>query len=417
VNERIHWRLLGASAILVLVLVLGGNLPAYAQDGIEVDVRSELEAIDTLLQQAIRAYRLGQYEEAYRLARSAYLDHFEMVEIPLRAVEPDLTLELEYQFAELRNQMKVGAPAREVEATIEVVRQGLEDVEAMFVKAGALAPSLILSAAFIILTREGLEAVLVLAALLGYLRSVPGGLAYRRAVLGGAAAALSATMLVWVLVRFMFTLAPVARELLEAAVAFVAVGILFWTTFWLSSRYDHRRWMEFLQAKAWAAMSGGNQMALVGLGFTAIFREGLETVLFYEVLFSLGKSTQAFVWYGLAIGLLVLVLIAWLIFQSGRRLPIHTFLRTAVVMVALLSVFIIGKGVRELQEAGFMDVTLIRSLPRLPRPIAEFTGIHPTLETLAAQVALAGVYVVGWLAMRWHQARQQPKLVPESDVS
>ncbi len=410
--------LLGLSLVIVLILLLAlaGPRPVQAQgDDVKVDVEAELNAIDTLLQQAMRAYRLGRYEEAYRLARSAYLDHFEAVEIPLRVVAPELTLELEYQFAELRNQMKAGAPAREVETTIQAVRQGLKEVEAMFVESGALAPSFIFGAASVIIFREGLEAVLVLAALLSYLRSVPGGMAHRRAVLLGAVAALGATVLAWGLMRFVLSLAPVTRELMEAAVAFVAVGILFWTTFWLSGRYDHRRWMEFLQARAWAAMSSGNQWALVGLGFTAIFREGLETVLFYEVLLSMSSTTKVFVGYGLLAGLVVLAVVAWLIFQSGRRIPVQTFLRAAVVMVALLSVFIVGTGVRALQEAGYINATFVRSVPRLPRAVTEFTGIYPTLETLAAQAALLAVYIGGWFYLRWRQARQHLRLVsPET---
>ncbi len=401
------------SLVFVVVLMLFAAVAVDTARAQDVNVRAELEAIDLLLQRAMRAYRLAHYEEAYRLARSAYLDHFEAVEIPLRAVDPDLTLDLEYGFAELRNQMRVGAPAREVEAAADGVRRGLDEVESLFSDTGFLAPSFVFGAAWMILLREGLEAVLVLAALLGYLQSVPGGLLHRRAVLEGALAAVGATALVWALVRTVFILAPVARDLLEAGVAFVAVGVLVWTTFWLSARYDHRRWMEFLQAKAWAAMSGGHRWALTGLGFTAVFREGLETILFYEVLLGLGRTTQAFVWYGLAAGFVVLGVVAWLILQSGRRLPIQTFLKAAVALVAVLSVFIAGKGVRDLQEAGLVDVTIVGTLPRLPRPIAEFTGVHPTLQTLTAQAAIAGVYAVGWLAGRWRSGREPLKAASE----
>lgn len=391
--------------LLVLLMALSAT-PAGAQGGTPtVDVAAELQAIDTLLVQAMRAYRTGDYEEAYRLARAAYLDHFEAVEIPLRAVDPDMTLELEYQFAQMRNKMKVGAPAEEVETPLEAIRDGLDRIEAMFADNGAITPTLIFSAAFVIILREGIEAVLVLAALLGYLRQVPGGAAHRRTLLMGVGLALGATLATWALFRFIFNVAPVTRELLEAVVSFLAVGLLFWTTFWLSRRLDHRRWLEFLQARAWEALSGGRTTALLALGFTAVYREGLETVLFYEVLFSLGPHTQQHVAYGLALGLVVLAVVAWFILQSGRRLPLGTFLRAAVVMMALLSVFVVGKGVRELQEAGFLDATLLTQLPRLPRTLAEFTGYHPTLETISAQLAMLAVYGVGWLVERWRRAR------------
>ncbi|MCC9077431.1 FTR1 family protein [Litorilinea aerophila] len=396
--------------LVALLLALGAGVahaqgrPAEVGQG-EVDVAAELQAIDTLLQQAMRAYRLGDYEDAYRLARSAYLDHFEAVEIPLRALDPDMTLELEYQFAEMRNQMKVGAPADEVEAPLEAIRAGLNQIDGMFSDEGFITPAVVFGAAFVIILREGIEAVLVLAALLGYLRQVPGGAAHRRSILTGVGLALAMTAATWALFRFVFQVAPVTRELLEAGVSFVAVGLLFWTTFWLSRRLDHRRWLEFLQARAWEALSQGRAPALMGLGFSAVYREGLETVLFYQVLFSLGPQTQGAVWYGLGLGLLVLAVVAWFILQSGRRLPVGTFLRGAVFMMALLSVFVVGKGVRELQEAGFLDATLIHALPRLPRALAEFTGYHPTVETLTAQALLLGIYGVSLFLERWQRTR------------
>lgn len=372
----------------------------------DVDVLAEIARIDDSLQKAMRAYRLGNYDQAYKHSRAAYLDHFELIEIPLRVVNSDLTLEMEYRFAELRSKMEAGAPAGEVEQAARSVRSGLDEVAAMYSEVGTLVPTLAFAGSFTIIFREGLEAVLVIAALLGYLQSTGTGRRGRRYVLLGILAAVVASMATWVLLRLVLQIAPIGRELLEALVTFVAVGMLFWVSFWLVSRLDRKRWMEFLNAKAWAAMTGGSALGLIGLGFTAVYREGFETALFYEVLLGLSHRAEWYVLYGFLAGVAALSVVAWLILRAGQRLPIQRFMAFAVAIVMLLSIAFIGNGVQELQDTGLIGVTsLIGSLPRLPRIVADFTGIHPTVETLTAQAILLGIYVVGALVM-WLRSRQ-----------
>jgi high-affinity iron transporter len=392
---------------VVVVFSLTPHAAAQGNDPTDVDVPAELAAIHDLLQEAMRAYRLGDFEKAYEHARAAYLDHFELVELPLRVIDPDLTLDLEYRFADLRTNMQAGAPADEVEQSARSVRDGLNEIEPMFTEMGALAPILAFVASFTIIFREGLEAVLVIAALMGYLQT---GLERRgrRYVGFGVGLALVATALTWGLLRFVVQVAPVGRELLEAIISFVAVGVLFWVSFWLVSRLDRQRRMEFLSAKAWATMRSGSMLGLLGLGFTAVYREGFETVLFYEVLLNFSRRVEGYVLLGFLAGVVALGVVAWLILRAGRQLPIRVFMRAAVTIVILLSVAFIGNGVRELQETGLLNATsLIGSFPRLPRLVAELTGIHPTVETLAAQVVLLSIYILGGVVM-WWQSRSQP---------
>lgn len=403
--------------VLLVGLVLAAEAHAQGVAPGTVHVTAETDAVRDLLQQAVRAYRLGDFQEAYRLARAAYLDHFEPVEIPLRVLDADLTLDMEYRFADLRTKMQAGAPAPEVERSLRSIRDGLDEIDAMFSSVGALAPTLAFVASFTIIFREGLEAVLVIAALLAYLQSSPGRTG-RRFLLLGVGLALLATVLTWLGLRFAVRLAPVGRELLEAIVSLVAVGVLFWVSFWLVSRLDRQRWMEFLRARAWAAIAGGSAIGLLGLGFTAVYREGFETALFYEVLLSLSHRSELFVLYGFAGGAGALAVVAWMVLRAGRRLPVQTFLKVAVAIVMVLSVAFLGKAVRELQEAGFVNATsLIGVVPRLPRPVAEFTGIHPTRETLAAQALLLGVYALGGVAMWWRSRHRGPAAAPAREIN
>ena len=241
--------------------------------------------------------------------------------------------------------------------------------------------------AFTIIFREGLEAVLVVAAVLGYLEASR-NTQYRGAVLKGVGGAVVATILLFIGTTLFVQLAPLQRELLEAGTALLAVGVLFYVSFWLITRLEHRRWMEFMKAKVWAAATTGSTLALAGVGFTAVFREGFETTLFFQALISFAEGLLPYVAGGTALGIAVLAVIGWVIFKAGRKIPVRTFLTTAVVLVMVLSVAFVGNAVRGFQEATYLPVTFIESLPDLPIFVAQLTGWYPTRETILAQGAL-----------------------------
>jgi high-affinity iron transporter len=190
-------------------------------------------------------------------------------------------------------------------------------------------------------------------------------------------------------------LAPIQRELLEAGTAIVAVGVLFYVSFWLVTRLEQRRWMEFVKAKVWTAATTGSTLALAGVGFTAVFREGFETVLFYQALISLGEGLGIYIALGTALGLVALALAGLAIFKAGRKVPIKTFLTTAVALVMVVSVAFAGNAIRGLQEAALLPVTHLESLPKLPIFVSNLAGWYPTRETLLAQALLAFVYMLG----------------------
>src|SRR5712691_1887828 len=205
-------------AFIVMIAVLAGLVVSHAaaqgNSPSNVNVPAETETIRDLLDQAMRAYRLGDFAGAYKLSRAAYLDHFENIELPLRATDPDLTSDMEYRFADLRTKMQAGAPAADVEASARSVRSGLDEIDPMFSGTGARAPALAFTSSFTIIFREGLEATLVLAALLGYLQSGAGRRG-RRHVIVGIGLALVCTLITWGILRFVVSIAPVGREVIE----------------------------------------------------------------------------------------------------------------------------------------------------------------------------------------------------------
>jgi high-affinity iron transporter len=373
----------------------------------------ELETARALVDESVELYEAGNAEEAYVAARNSYLDHFEYVEIPLRVRDEGLTLAVEEDYATLRNLIEGEAPLGEVEATAAEVHQGLDDVERTLSEPGLAGPVLALVFAFTIIFREGLEAVLVVAAVLGYLEASR-NTQYRGAVLQGVGGAVVVTVILFIVTTLFVQLAPLQRELLEAGTALLAVGVLFYVSFWLISRLEHRRWMEFMKAKVWAAATTGSTLALAGVGFTAVFREGFETTLFFQALITFAEGLLLYVAIGSAAGVAALGVIGWVVFKAGRKIPVRTFLTTAVSLIMVLSIAFIGNAVRGFQEATYLPITHIESLPDLPIFAAQLTGWYPTRETLIAQGALALVYVLGaiWtfvvLPRRERMVRRQP---------
>lgn len=379
---------------LVLVAVLSVRGPSALAASEQVDVEREVAAIRSLMAESLEAYRAGDRERAYTLARAAYLDHFELVEIPLRIVDSSFTLEMEYKFAHWRSRIEDGAPVGEIEQIVRDIDGGLDETLALLQGPGMTGKALVTIASFSILFREGLEVILVLAVLFGYVRTRDPRL--RRPIALGALLAIPASIVTWALLSFVLNVAPVGRELLEAVVSLVAVAFLFYVSFWLLQRTEVRHWMEFLRSHVWEAVAAGNASALAVLGFVSVYREGAETVLFYQALLWMAENMEAWILLGILLATVVLAVIGYAILWAGARLPVRVFLTTAMVMVMLLSVAMLGNAVRELQDADVISITsLFDTFPRINPFVAQFLGIYPTVETVAAQVALLLVYVIG----------------------
>jgi high-affinity iron transporter len=400
--------LFGASFLFVASPVQAQVTP---EEGI-----AQLNEARALIDRSVSLYRVGNGDEAYRAARNAYLDHFEFVEIPLRVRDEKLTLELEEDFAELRNLIQAGVSIEEIEEVASVVQSGLDRVEKVLTAPGLGAPAIAAGYSFTILFREGLEAVLVVAALLGYLEASR-NVVYRKPVLAGVGAAVVASALTFVLASLVLSIAPVQRELLEAGTAILAVALLFYVSFWLVSRLDQRRWMEFVKAKVWSATSTGSAFALAAVGFTAVYREGFETVLFYQALLSFAGELELWVALGAVAGAVALGVVGVAIFRAGRRIPLKAFLGTAVALVMVLSVALVGNAVRALQEATIMPVTFLDAVPRLPIFLADLLGWHPTVQTILAQATLALVYVLGAVWTFVLRPRRVQRAVPRQGAT
>jgi high-affinity iron transporter len=399
--------LAAVAALAALAMTLPGAAAADTAVGVE-RAQDEVDRALALVDRSVDAAEAGDRERGYDLARSAYLDHFELVEIPLRLRNPNLVLDLEFAFADLRDGIRDGASLGAVRDAAREVRAGLRDVKRELEAKGFAAPALAFGFSFSILFREGLEAVLIIAVLLGSLEAARAA-DYRRPLAWGIVAAVAATAVTFLLATFVIEIAPLNREVLEAVTALLAVLVLFAVSFWLVSRLEQKRWMEFMRARTASAIAAGGALAFAGLGFTAVYREGFETVLFYQALTLFAQGLILWVVLGGAAAALALAGVGYAIFGLGKKLPLKPLLIGGVSILLLLSVAFVGNAVRSLQEVDVIDATPIEGgWARLPVFLAELTGIHPTTQGVAAQAALLAVYVLGFLyVFAWRPMRRR----------
>src|ERR687884_1019453 len=244
--------LIAVLAAVVALLALAGN--AFAADSSIARGHREIDKSRVLLGQSLEAYKAGDRERAYALSKKAYLDHFEFVEIPLRLRDPNLVLDTEFKYAALRNDIRDGAPVSKIRSDTATVRAALIDVDRALSRRGVAAPAVAFGFSFSILFREGVEAVLLIAILLGSLAA--GSAAnYKRPLALGVGAAVAATAVLFALATLVIDIAPLSRELLEAVTALIAVVVLIAVSFWLVARLEHRRRVEFMRARVASAMA------------------------------------------------------------------------------------------------------------------------------------------------------------------
>ena len=378
-----------------------------AEDPAKAAVRSNIDRIRMQLDETLRLHKEGNYNGALLTSRSAYLDSYENVEIPLRPIDPDFTLEMEIKFAELRNLIQDHAPYGQVESKVVEIRRGLDESERLVSGTGVLAPTIAFSTSFSIIFREGLESALIIGAILTYLEASRNN-RFKKHVYYGILIALGATAVTWFIAEFIIDISGASRELIEAIAGVSAVAVLFWVSFWVLNKIETKRWIEFVKAKVWKATTTGSIMVFVLLSFFTVYREGFETVLFYQALLSFAKYMEWYVVAGLVVGLAVIVATAIVVRMLGRRLPLKVLFAVTMGIGAYMSIAFMGNAIREFQEVGYISTThLIGTVPRLDINLATMTGIHPTVETIVAQIALLAVYLVGSLYILIIQPRRQ----------
>ncbi|QLH09958.1 iron permease [Candidatus Nitrosotenuis sp. DW1] len=357
-------------------------------------VRSQIDFIRMTLQTMLNHYKEGNTQAAFVSARTAYLDSYEHVEIPLRTIDPDFTLQVELQFAELRSLINQKADYDKIEQATISVRRSLDESERLVTGTGQLAPTIAFTSSFAVIFREGLESVLILGAILTYLEASR-NVKFKRFVYYGIVLAIGATVVTWFIASYIIRISGANRELIEAVAALSATAVLFYVSFWILNKIEHKKWMEFVKAKVWQASTTGGTAVFVMLSFFTVYREGFETVLFYEAMFGFAKYMETYVGLGFVAGIATLLGVYFVTRKLGKRLPLKMLFGLTMGVGAYLSIAFLGNAVRELQTLDILPFTsLLGIIPRLDINMAKMTGIYPTLETIIAQTIMLGIYLV-----------------------
>lgn len=339
------------------------------------------------LEASLAAYRAGAVAESAGLALSAYLDGIEPIEPQLNARDGALRMQLETAMGAYRTALSRQAPLASVTAQAAQVNLLLTQAEAVTSDAGN-DPAATFLGAFTILVREGLEALLVVVALLAFLRKAE-RFAALRYVHAGWSSALLAGALTWALADYAISISGANRELTEGLSSVFAAAVLVGVGLWMHGKSIGGRWQAYLKGKMTFAVNQRSAWFLFGLAFISVYREVFETILFYVALWNAGE--ELWLLAGIGAGAVALGLIAWVLLRTSRRLPIGKFFSASSVLIAVLAIVLTGKGVSALQEAGWVPVTLA------PVPHIELLGVYPTWQSSLAQLSVLLILVSGFV--------------------
>lgn len=351
------------------------------------------------LEEANVAYKQGDYGKAKRLAVSAYLDGFELVENSLDARDKTLRQSIESSLLNLRQELSDKQNIEQVEQSLAVVLTQLEKAEELLT-GSTMSDATLFSASFIILLREGLEALLVVLALFTVLLRSNKKEAIKYVHFGWGAALVSG-ILTWIVAQHLVTISGASREIMEGVAAMLAAVVLFYVGFWMHSKTQADHWQQYIQQNIAKSLNTGTLWGISGLAFIAVYREVFETVLFYQSLLTQTTRSQEFVLIGgFACAVLILMLITWLMLKYSVKLPIGRFFSTTTYLLLALSFILAGKAITALQEAAVIGIS--------PFPInfqIEWLGMNATWEGVATQflILLLSSLLIGkqWFKLKF----------------
>jgi high-affinity iron transporter len=373
-------------------------LPAAVADATAAPGTPAAHAVLALLDSALDFAKAGRIADAGDRAFDAYIA-FEPLETPARARQPGLVSSMERHFADFKGALRgkdlsIAQHARDAIALdlpriVELTRPTGSGWSAFF-------------QSFLIILREGFEAILVIGAIVAFLIKT-GNRDRLHSIWMGIIAGLAASALMAVIMVTVLSHLPTSREVVEGVTMLIAVAVLFSVSYWLISKVEAAKWQKFIRGKVSTALDHGGGKALVLVAFLAVFREGAETALFYLALFSEGGNVAIPLTLGIVVGFGALAVIFTLFYKFGVRIPMRPFFTVTSVLLYYMAFVFIGKGIRELQEGNVIGITVLPGMPSVPS-----MGIFPSMETLVAQGILLLLFVFMVVRTFIPESRQKP---------
>ncbi|MDR1164945.1 MAG: FTR1 family iron permease [Deltaproteobacteria bacterium] len=433
-------RFLGLLTLASLFFCLSSSLGA--QEAYKFSSWTEIAAaMEVSLNKGYDVYAGGgSPEEARDWVNDAYFGYYEkegFERMVKSSISGKRASTVEFKFATIKTKIKNGAPTQELRAEFDTLIAWLqEDAAALDRKfmssepvpaatpaaEGAAAPEIAPAAsaaaaaptlaprsgrdwtsfveALFILLREGFEAILVIAAIAAYLKRSRQD-SHIRTVYVSAGAAVGASVLAAIAFQAVLSVSLENQEIIEGATMLLATVVLFGVSNWMFSKAEAEAWKNYIEGKVKTAVSRGSSFALGAAAFLAVFREGAETILFYQSMFAFEGTDSFMVWLGFACGCVGLVIIFMVIRHGTMRLPLKPFFIGTSILMFVMSLAFLGGGVKELIEGDVLGAT---EAPLVP--YVEILGIFPYYQTLVPQIILLllGAFSVVWIVRKQKRA-------------
>lgn len=378
-------------------------LPDSAEDDAATDFAPVVANIKAKIADAIKLYAAKDVAKAMSDAQDVYFDEFEAsgMENKVGAIDVGLKTKIEGNFGEVVALMKAGVSVERLEQAADNLGANLD--AALEKTSGSSSPWALFVYALTIILREGFEALIIVAAVVAYLLKT--GNEKRMNIVYsslGVAVVLSFVM-AWVMNLIFAGAAGQKREVMEGAVMLIAVGLLFYVGFWLLSNAGAKKWSKYIQSHVSESISAGSAKALWWTVFLAVFREGAETVLFYQALIFDAKDSAGYsmIALGFVVGLIVLLVTYYVFKIFAIKIPIKPFFLVTSAIIFYMSIVFVGKGLMEFVEGKIFVPTKIEGFPTI-----EWLGIYPYYESLVPQAIMIAVLIIGVIIMKNKQAKE-----------
>ena len=336
---------------------------------------------------SVLAYSKGDKKQAYDLAVAAYLEGFELLETKLDQIAPDLRTQVEKAMFTYRDMIKQNAALTALQAQQVKINELLQATDSTLNET-EVSSAVDFFSAFLILLREGIEAILILAAITAVLIKT-GRRDSLRYIHYGWISALALGFVTWYVASNVITISGAHRELTEGLTALIAAAMLIYVGFWLHKQSYAMQWKDFVREKVSKSLTEGALTGLAFMAFLAVYREVFESVLFFQTLWLQTNVTgHSYIAGGAVSAFVVLILVAWLLFKFSVRLPLKLFFSVNTVFMYLLAIVFVGKGVAALQEAGKLPVSYVNFFK------LDALGIYPNLQSLGMQLLMILIAVL-----------------------
>ena len=384
------------------------------------------DAMDIVFDAAKELYEAGDAKGAYEAVNAGYYGYYETTGFERNAmsyISGSRKTEVENQFSLCKSYAKKGGTVQEFTEAVDGLKTMIrEDAHVLdgtspgsdqaseggdLVTAGAFA------GAFGIIVREGIEAMLVIGAIIAYLVKAGQRRSLKHVYLGAAIGIVCSFVVAWLLTLLKMN-GGEQQEIIEGVTALVAVVMLYWVSNWMLSKSETEAWNAYIKKAVEGAATTGSVFALAFTAWLAVFREGAEVVLFLQPL--VNDADPAVIWGGILAGFAVLAVIFVIMRVFSVKLPLKPFFLVMSILMFVMAISFLGSGLTELIEGNVIVGTYVPWIPT-GNEVLTVLGINPWVETLVPQAILLLITIVIFIVHFRKERAAKAKSAGSSDTA